>query len=123
MRVTFTFPPKYPQAGHPEGTPNVEVERSPLISLRDRAYIQKRLLAIRERKRPCLEACLRFLLFREEDRESRALMTDSESSDEEHEPSNRTGKEFNVTMLRNHKNLAEPRTSQGTFGPDGMHSS
>ena len=85
----------------------------------------KRLRAIRERKRPCLEACLRFLLFAEEDREGRAPVIDSESSDDEGEGEGQEGrrgreeKEFTVSILRNHKNLAEPRTSQGTFGPNG----
>ncbi|KAJ2912007.1 hypothetical protein MD484_g8411, partial [Candolleomyces efflorescens] len=128
VRITFTFPPKYPSALHPEGTPTIELERSPLISIRDRAYMLKRLRAIRERKRPCLEACLRFLLFGEEDR-GRGV-GDSESSEEEDEregvgkegkgeKGKEGGKEFTVSILRNHKNLAEPRTSQGTFGPNG----
>ncbi|KAJ2933260.1 hypothetical protein H1R20_g3837, partial [Candolleomyces eurysporus] len=118
VRVTFTFPPKYPQAGHPEGTPTVELERTPLISIQDRDYILKRLRAIRESKRPCLEACLRFLLFAE-DHEGRAPIIDSESSDDEQHDDKGTGKELTVSILRTHKNLAEPRTSQGTFGPNG----
>lgn len=121
MRVTFTFPARYPQPG-PEGTPLVELERSPLISIRDRAYILKRLRVIRERKRPCLEPCLRFLLFAEEDHEGRGPAMDSESSDDERDekdPNRKMKKEFTMSILRNHKNLAEPRTSQGTFGPNG----
>ena len=66
MRVTFTFPRDYPQEAHPYGTPTVELERNPFISLRDRAYILKQLRKIRERKRPCLELCLRFLLYADE---------------------------------------------------------
>lgn len=117
MRVTFTFPPKYPVALHPEGTPSVDLERSPLVSQRDRAYVLKRLRVIRETKRPCLEACLKFLSSGEDGR-----MLDSESSDEEGdnlERKKKKGKGMTVSILRNHKNMAEPRTSQGAFGPNG----
>ncbi|TFK18369.1 hypothetical protein FA15DRAFT_760641 [Coprinopsis marcescibilis] len=113
MRVTFTFPQKYPQGGHPEGTPSVDLERNPLISARDRAFMLKRLKSIRETKRPCIEACLKFLLF-----EGTDGRVDSESSDDDTPAAKRKGKET-VSILRNHKNLAEPRTSQGAFGPNG----
>ncbi|EAU93642.2 vacuolar membrane protein [Coprinopsis cinerea okayama7 len=119
MRLTFTFPSKYPQSGHPEGTPSVELERNPLISPRDRAYILKRLKAIRETKRPCLEACLRFLLFAEDGLSGRVGTMDSDTSDEDDADVKKRGKEMTVSILRNHKNLAEPRTSQGAFGPNG----
>lgn len=121
MRVTFTFPRKYPQASHPDGTPIIELERNPLILLRDRAYILKHLRRIRERKRPCLEPCLRFLLFAEEGSNDRDMMY-SESSDDD-DDTGRVKEPRNVTvsfLLRNHKNLAEPRSSQASFGPNGM---
>ena len=111
MRVTFTFPRDYPYGIHPQGTPTVDLEKNPLISIRDRAYILKSLRWIRERKRPCLEACLRFLLFGSDDR---AL--DDDSSDDEIDQQER---EITMSLLRNNKNLAEPRTSQGAFGPNG----
>lgn len=97
----------------------------------------KRLKAIRERKRPCLEACLRFLLFGDEDSStggnSRLSIMDGESSDDDAPPaanaegdnvsgSKKKGKEVTVSLLRNHKNLAEPRTTQGSFGPNGEFS-
>ncbi|KAJ7739030.1 hypothetical protein DFH07DRAFT_983862 [Mycena maculata] len=114
IRITFTFPKDYPHGLHPRGTPTVELERNPLISLKNRAFILRRLRAIRERQRPCLEACLRFL---SEGAKSGAPHPDSESSsDEEHV---RKSRDFTVSLLRTHKNLAEPRTSQGTFGPNG----
>lgn len=118
MRVTFTFPREYPHAPHPQGTPAVELERSPLISMRDRAYILSRLRRIRERKRPCLEACLRFLLWVDEGQNDEAL-ADSESSSDD-EPSGKKAKNITLSLLRNTKNLAEPRTSQGAFGPNGV---
>ena len=111
MRVTFSFPREYPYGIHPQGTPTVDLEKNPLISIRDRAYILKSLRWIRERKRPCLEACLRFLLFGSDDR---AL--DDDSSDDETDQQER---EITMSLLRNNKNLAEPRTSQGAFGPNG----
>uniref|UniRef100_A0A0W0FZ82 Uncharacterized protein n=1 Tax=Moniliophthora roreri TaxID=221103 RepID=A0A0W0FZ82_MONRR len=118
MRITFTFPRDYPQGTHPEGTPTVELDRTPLISIRDRAFILRHLRTIRERQRPCLEACLRFLLFRIEDEQQEApLPLESESSsDEEGRP---RPKKMTSSLIRNSKNLAEPRTSQGTFGPNG----
>ena len=117
MRVTFTFPSKYPLATHPEGTPSVDLERSPLISQRNRAYVLKRLRIIRETKRPCLEACLKFLSSGEDGR-----LLDSESSDDDDDGAERKkkkGKGMTVSILRNHKNMAEPITSQGSFGPNG----
>ncbi|TFK38773.1 hypothetical protein BDQ12DRAFT_630610 [Crucibulum laeve] len=121
IRVTFTFPREYPQGIHPDGTPTVELERNPLISMKDRAYMLKRLKAIRERKRPCLEACLRFLLFADEEEQSqRPTLLDSESSGDEDDPTTRKSRDLTVAaLLRTHKNLAEPRTSQGSFGPNG----
>ncbi|KAF8060765.1 hypothetical protein FPV67DRAFT_1423352 [Lyophyllum atratum] len=126
IRVTFTFPRDYPQASYPGGTPVVELERNPLITLKDRAFMLRRLTAIREHRRPCLESCLRFLLFRdEEERPGEPLPIDPESSSSDEEElgtsigGGRRAKDATVTVLRGHKNLVEPRTSQGTFGPNG----
>ncbi|PBK62980.1 hypothetical protein ARMSODRAFT_963822 [Armillaria solidipes] len=119
MRVTFTFPRDYPQATHPDGTPTVNLEQSPLISIKNRAFILRRLKAIRETRRPCLEACLRFLLCANEEENGRTEARnhmDSGSSDDDDDE--KKGKDF-ALALRNHKNLAEPCTSQGTFGPNG----
>jgi hypothetical protein len=88
----------------------------------------RRLRGIRERRRPCLEACLRFLLFGHED-ESLVIPRgiDSESSNEEEGEDAQKGeggrksRDFTVSLLRNNKNLAEPRTSQGVFGPNGWY--
>ncbi|KAF7308677.1 WD-REPEATS-REGION domain-containing protein [Mycena chlorophos] len=118
IRVTFTFPKDYPHGVHPKGTPTVELERNPLIPLKNRVFILRRLRTIRERQRPCLEQCLRFL---SEGAMAGALYNmDSESSSSD-EDGNHTAKSRNVTvsLMRNHKNLTEPRTSQGTFGPNG----
>lgn len=119
IRVTFTFPKDYPSALHPEGTPTIEVERNPLISNRTRALILRRLKIIRERRRPCLEPCLRYLSFGTEEQNIGPPPMDSESSDDD-EHMTRKSRDFTVSLLRNNKNLAEPRTSQGTFGPNGV---
>ncbi|KAI6121184.1 hypothetical protein F5141DRAFT_1257710 [Pisolithus sp. B1] len=121
VRVSFRFPKGYPHAPHPEGTPEVELERQPLISRRTRAIMRKKLRALRERHRPCLEACLRFLLFGDEDDQVSAYAVSSESSSEDEDPGQLAPKSRNFTaaLLRNNKSLAKPRTSQGVFGPNG----
>jgi WD repeat-containing protein 59 len=93
--------------------------------MKDRAFMLRRLRIIREQKRPCLEACLRFLLYGDGGEgtlpESGSLsINDSDSSDDDadDDPTAKKGKEVTV-ILRNNKNLVEPRTSQGTFGPSG----
>ncbi|CDO74222.1 hypothetical protein BN946_scf184721.g1 [Trametes cinnabarina] len=116
LRVTFTFPRDYPQARHPDGIPTVVLERTPLISVNQHAFILGRLRGIRERERPCLEKCLRFLLFG--DQLEANTRPDSGSSSEDEAP-NKKG-DSAVTSLRGDKNLAEPRTSQGVFSANGM---
>ncbi len=119
MRITFTFPKEYPHRG-PDSTPVVSLEPNPLISINDRARILRKLKTIRESRRPCLEPCLRFLLFKNEDVDEKPIHLDSGSSDEEDEGKRRE-QEHTVALLRNNKNLAEPRTTQGVFGPNGAH--
>ncbi|TBU54508.1 hypothetical protein BD310DRAFT_935749 [Dichomitus squalens] len=120
LRITFTFPREYPQATFPGGVPTVDLERSPLISMRQRAFILRRLREIREKQRPCLEKCLRFLLFNDQQEGSGHHATiDSESSSEDEAPTARRG-EPTSAVLRGDKNLAEPRTSQGVFGVNGQ---
>lgn len=121
FRVKFTFPKDYPHAAHPAGTPTVELDRSPLISLKDRAFMLGRLRAIRQTQRPCLEQCLKFLLFGDE-RERVGRTSDSSSDDDSRiRTATIRSRSDNLpyTLLRNDKNLAEPRTSQGVFGPNG----
>lgn len=101
----------------------VDLERSPLISIRNRAFMLRRLRMLRETRRPCLEACLRFLLYGNEDEKQRrtAHIVYDSSSDEETSLM-RSKRERIVTPLHNlnEKNIAEPVTSQGVFGPNGM---
>ena len=119
LRITFTFPREYPQANYPDGIPTVDLERSPLISMKQRAFILRRVREIRERQRPCLERCLRFLLFgdQQEDNGHRAAIDSEQSSDDEMPATRRS--DSAAPDLRSHKNLAEPRTSQGVFGVNG----
>ena len=123
MRVTFTFPRDYPQAVYPNGTPTIEVERNPLISLWRRDCILKHLRRILERKRPCLEGCLRFLLFADDGQINDDVADSETSSDEDQSVGRKTKgktKEITISLMRNSKNLTEPRTSQGVFGPNGL---
>ena len=119
LRVTFSFPRDYPL---PQGTPSVELERNPLISIKTRASILRHLRVIRETQRPCLEACLRFLLSGPDDKGAASLPLDSESSSEDEDVNLRKPRDYTVSMLRSNKNLTEPRTSQGCFGPNGESS-
>lgn len=116
MRITFNFPRNYPQATYPHGIPTVELDRNPLILPATRAFILKQLRRIREHRRPCLEPCLRFLLLGLDAQNERQLMDSESSSDEEHGKKERS---VTVSLLQNQKNLAEPKTSQGAFGPNG----
>ncbi|KAJ3794830.1 hypothetical protein GGU11DRAFT_794492 [Lentinula aff. detonsa] len=167
LRVTFTFPRDYPYSppnrpethadlllGHPLATtttPTVNMEYTPLITMKDRAFMLRRLRRIiailRERQKPCLEACLRFLVFKDESfvesveggatghahklgpetrpgADTGEDVDDSDSEDDIEriaEMGTHLGRDDEVTMslLRNNKNLAEPRTCQGSFGPNG----
>ncbi|KAI0746476.1 hypothetical protein C8Q80DRAFT_1320359 [Daedaleopsis nitida] len=120
LRITFTFPREYPQAHYPDGIPTVDLERSPLISIRQRAFILRRLREMREKERPCLEKCLSFLFFGDQQEDSgHHAAIDSESSSEDEAPAARRG-EPGPSALRGDKNLAEPRTSQGVFGVNGQ---
>ncbi|KAH8109914.1 WD40-repeat-containing domain protein [Phellopilus nigrolimitatus] len=120
VRVTFTFPRDYPHGKHPRGTPLVEIERSPLISVKMRAHMKKGLKDIRESQRPCLEACLRFLLFSDGGRRGQKPNIDSGTSDEDEPMDTNNSKDFSASLIRDHPNLAEPRSSQGVFGPNGQ---
>ncbi|KAH9061149.1 hypothetical protein EDB87DRAFT_1722223, partial [Lactarius vividus] len=122
VRVTFAFPKDYPHSLHPGGTPTVDLERSPLISIRNRAFMLRRLRMLRETRRPCLEACLRFLLYGNEDERQRqtAHIDYDSSSDEETTSLPRSKRTAIIAPLHSDKNIAEPVTSQGVFGPNGQ---
>ena len=119
LRITFAFPRDYPQANFPDGTPTVDLERTPLISIQQRAFILGRLREIREKYRPCLEKCLRFLLFGDQSGGGgRGVILDSGSSSEDETATAKKGDPV-PSVLKGDKNLAEPRTSQGVFSTNG----
>ncbi|KAH9074127.1 WD40-repeat-containing domain protein [Lactarius deliciosus] len=89
VRVTFAFPKDYPHSLHPGGTPTVDLERSPLISIRNRAFMLRRLRMLRETRHDETTSLLR---------SKRAAI---------------------IAPLHSDKNIAEPVTSQGVFGPNG----
>lgn len=120
IRITFHFPPEYPRSPARSAMPTIELEKSPDILLKDRAYILRCLRKIRLNTRPCLEACLRFLLGMPDVAGrifgSRGLDSDSDSSD----GGQRQSRSGIVTHLRNHAdNVPMPRRCQGVFGPNG----
>ncbi|OBZ77972.1 putative RWD, RING finger and WD repeat-containing protein C11E3.05 [Grifola frondosa] len=121
IRITFTFPRGYPQANDPSGIATIDLERSPLISIKQHAFILRRLRTIREQQRRCLEGCLRFLLFGDQNDDPRRTANDFDSSSEDELPfDSRKAKSGGLSTMRGDKNLAEPRTSQGVFGANGQ---
>ncbi|KIJ56276.1 hypothetical protein M422DRAFT_219410 [Sphaerobolus stellatus SS14] len=115
-RVAFEFPPDYPRPG---SEPSIELEKNHLIPNKRRAYLLRELRTLR-RRTPCLEACLRFLLGLPNRRgiTGNMLDTDSGSSSEGEDIATRPNKEPSMAT-RGQTGLAEPRTSQGVFGPNG----
>lgn len=85
------------------------------------AFMLWHLKTIREHRWGCLEACLRFLLFGDENEQVGIPMNMSlKSSLEEDEGlAARKSRDFIVLLLRNNKNLAQLKTSQGVFGLNG----
>ncbi|KAF8581466.1 hypothetical protein K439DRAFT_1636189 [Ramaria rubella] len=119
IRVTFIFPREYPRSIAPQSLPHIDLEKNHLIPVKNRAFLLRELHALR-RKPPCLEACLRFLLGLPNKRgiAGRSIDTDSGSSSEAEGGSTRPNRDASVAM-RGQTGLAEPRTSQGVFGPNG----
>jgi hypothetical protein len=120
VRITFDFPRAH-SSTHPSPAPHIELDKSPLISPQQRAIMLARLADIRERYRPCFEACLNYLRFGDEKVfPSRAPSPGSESSSDDAASGSRRLKKGRIArVLRNSKNLAEPRTSQGMFSANG----
>ncbi|KAG8691847.1 hypothetical protein FRC11_007813 [Ceratobasidium sp. 423] len=119
IRITFQFPPEYPRSHSRSAAPTIDFEKNPDIALKDRAYILRILRRIRLHTRPCLEACLRFLLglpdIHGRTFGARGVDTDSDSEGEQRQ--SRSGA---VTHLSNHAdNVPMPRRCQGVFGPNG----
>ncbi|CAE6432359.1 unnamed protein product [Rhizoctonia solani] len=118
IRITFQFPPEYPRSLSRSAIPTIDLEKNPEIGLKDRAYILRNLRKIRLHTRPCLEACLRFLLGMP-DMYGRmyggGVDTDSDSEGEQ-----RQSRSGIVSHLSNHAdNVPMPRRCQGVFGPNG----
>jgi hypothetical protein len=121
IRITFHFPPEYPRSLARSAIPTIELEKSPEILLKDRAYILRCLRKIRLHTRPCLEPCLRFLLGMStrygRTFGPRGADSDSDSSDDGGQRQSRSGI---VSHLSNHAdNVPMPRRCQGVFGPNG----
>ena len=81
--------------------------------------MKKRLKEIRETQRPCLEACLRFLLFADGGRGQKPTLDSGTDSEDDVPDQLDKGKDLSTSVIPNHPNLAEPRSTQGVFGPNG----
>ena len=81
--------------------------------------MRRELRKIREVERPCLEACLRLLLYGNGEDKVPGMDSGS-SSEDEGRAKQKHNKDFSSSLIRDHPNLAEPRSSQGVFGPNGM---
>ncbi|KAJ7218177.1 hypothetical protein C8J57DRAFT_1732267 [Mycena rebaudengoi] len=115
--------PSVPSEGLPEQRPpsrNAKLRaRAQLPHLpQEPRLILRKLRAIRERWCPCLEACLRSLSEGEKSGARRPMDSDSRVFRRGPRLAQVT-RDLTVSLLRSHKSFAEPRTSQGTFGPNG----
>jgi hypothetical protein len=118
VRVAFEFPKAYPS--DPLANPSYDIDKSPLIPPSNRTRMVEGMQAIlAEHQRRPLEACLSFLRFGARYSTRPPSPHDAlDDSSEEEENANKNIRPV-ASMLRNHKNLGEPRTSQGVFSPNG----
>jgi hypothetical protein len=123
VRITFEFPKDYLKSSSPSSMPSIDLERSTQIPLKTRAFLLRNLRSIRDRRRPCVEACLHFLLgWPDKDGFvfSGPMHLDSDSSDEDEElAKERTERDAALVVFRNNQNTPRPRSCQGVFGPNG----
>ena len=119
-----TFPHDYAYAKHPHGIPAVELERNPLIPMPLRAFmlrlpahhprtasaVSRGLPALWQRRGGAAVVCVAYGLFQTSEEESAFASRERKRQKKE---------VHGISMLTNHKNLAEPRTWQGTFGSNG----
>ncbi|KEP54408.1 putative RWD, RING finger and WD repeat protein C11E3,05 [Rhizoctonia solani 123E] len=119
IRITFHFPPDYPRSFSRSAAPTIDLEKNPEIALKDRAYILRNLRKIRLHTRPCLDACLRFLLGFP-DLHGRTFGARGADTDSDSEGEQRQSRSGIVSHLSNHAdNVPMPRRCQGVFGPNG----
>jgi hypothetical protein len=108
VRVQFTFPPQYPHSTAKEDGPVIDLETSVAVSKATRAMMIAKLQDIRQNERPCLSACIAYLLGYQERRGRLGLRqeeSDSEEDDDDRLP-------FQQPMM--------PKKACGaSFGPNG----
>lgn len=113
IRVTFAFPKDYPRSVIP---PQIDLEKNHLMPVKRRAMLLRGLRSL-GKKPPCIEPCLRLLLGLPIEKGGvlrKAADLDS-SSDESARAVSSRGKDSVILG----QGLAEPRTSQGIFSPNG----
>ncbi|TNY21305.1 hypothetical protein DMC30DRAFT_416147 [Rhodotorula diobovata] len=115
VRATFTFPRTYPASSPPQ----IELERSVDITLKQRAVILqgvRRLMAHRaERGLPSLEQALRYLLG-----DRSVELADDEDDEEAEEALDGSTPNLAADILRNNVNVPPPRRGGACFGPSGQ---
>ncbi|GAA5921064.1 hypothetical protein JCM3775_004075 [Rhodotorula graminis] len=115
VRATFTFPRTYPASAPPQ----IELERSVDISLKQRAVILqgvRRLMSHRaERGVSSLEQALRYLLG-----DRSAERAEDEDDEEAEEALDGSTPNLAADILRNNVNVPPPRRGGACFGPSGQ---
>ncbi|KZT54266.1 hypothetical protein CALCODRAFT_473689 [Calocera cornea HHB12733] len=119
LRATFTFPSNYPRSNSTSATPHIELEKTSTLPLRTRAYLLRHLRELRVQRRPCLEACVRFLLGMP-DVNGRFNGADPFDDDDESDDEDRGRQSAREAMARKFNiNVPTARRGGATFGPNG----
>ncbi|EJT99661.1 hypothetical protein DACRYDRAFT_117853 [Dacryopinax primogenitus] len=119
LRVAFTFPSNYPRSSSLSSTPHIELEKTSTLPLRTRAYLLRHLRELRMQRRPCLGACVRFLLGMP-DMDGRFGTVDLFDDDEESDDEDRGRQSAREVMARKFNlNVPTARRGGATFGPNG----
>lgn len=123
IRLTFTFPRDYPSGVHPKGTPSVDLDKSLYLAGKERSTILRKLRSIRERRRPCFEACLKYLLTGQEDEFSKDAVSDPfDSSSDESEDLDTGIRIMNKGGGSSLRAITEGHRTRVSFGPNGTYS-
>ncbi len=107
LRVQFTFPAQYPLSLAQEDSPQVNLETSVAISRITKTKMLAKLEELRHDQRPCLSACIAYLLGYGE-RGRLGLRQDESDSDEE-----------DIERLPLQQPMMPKKACGASFGPNG----
>jgi WD repeat-containing protein 59 len=108
LRVQFTFPELYPHSLAEEDSPLVNLETSVAISRSTKTKMLAKLEELRREERPCLSACIAYLLGYEE-RGGRLGLRQEESDSDEDE----------LERLPFQQPMMPKKACGASFGPNG----